>query len=1223
MQVADLPELAVEPRQLVFPRPAAGASVGPDARRLVTLSLGGAGLVVAFKLQTNAARRFNVLPAQGYLRSGETQQVVVQLKGGAGWSEQDKFLVRALEVPNDALPAQQMWEEAAAGGAAKVLVRVVYAGGAADAGEDSGLVTTATASVLLASPVSTVSPRGPAAASPVVAALGGSPAGRRQSRYQLDARQREILVKNVSTRAEDLLSRAELEELQQLRDRVGPQAWATLQEQARQSAERRQQESDAPLHARPLQHAAGHPHPPEAGASLASVAAFPFAPVAAPVPAIAIATVAAPKAAPAAHAHTHASLTDLLSQGVSLLREQRAGDSAEVFTQALELTSANRVERAQVLVGLGSAHEAAGLANRALDCYVDALRVYDRLGDQDCKESVVGAIANLHADMRDHAMAAAWFDLLLDMISPAPGNHNRRVAAESARERELRTGHVSPGMMTAAKGQVAAIMASRRSRTASSSSSAATTATTATLPKRAEAAAGDKVDTLWVGAALGAKAVAAAAMATAAAGAEPDSAGRRKTSVTSSHTAPSLGSATPHYLAATSASRNARADSAGSGSDAAAGLAAAGGGLYRPSVSTASLASTTYSLDPEAAERRNRAAAALHVKRALEARRIKDQQRGVAPPKAAHKPGGGGASFGSHADDLVVVLDVSFDGQLYAVALPGPLEAAQSMTVREMRERVSFVTGVDLHEFELAVDRVPLSDSWTGRDIGLASRTELDLRLMPGVRSSKYPTHPHPQAPAAPAPEPAAPRAPPAPLAPEAQTQQELAVPAPRRRPPPPLDPAAPEDDEEQDVDVDGVLAAMHEALAEQRRASAQADELAQRASALLGEIDRGGVDEVGGPPLSQQHQLRLRESEEARKHLDQELSLAKAHILDLGAEAAREAAARNRLQRELAELKSSYSKMSNETRAELAGFGEALKAASPKSSPKSSSSNGSGSSSSKAHADGARAIAGADASPTLVLVAEGAAELRLLQADAPRAAPWLAQRSVAVQAMALRAEVVAGSGNAGRVLGEAVRNVVAGQVGCCYIFNLGSPLFFVDGGAQSVILVQVSVLLASLAPAHRATKARAIAFPLAGGRGAPTDLLDPDQDAPKEVSVALDPQTGTVKTTHAVSVKFSQMDDFTRLYEVLLKRAKHAQPCHLALTLENDLSQRRLVFVQCAVGECGAAALQAFVSAATSLDAQAVVLADVARGPELLRHFAPLLRDRFALDALASPEPN
>jgi hypothetical protein len=140
-----------------------------------------------------------------------------------------------------------------------------------------------------------------------------------------------MLVRNVSTRAEDRLSRAELEELQHLRDRVGPQAWATLQEQARQSAERRQQDSDAPLPALPPQHAAGRPHPPEAG--LASAAAFLSAPVAAPAPAIA--TVAAPKSAPAAHKHMHASLTDLLSQGVSLLREQLAGDSAEVFTQAL------------------------------------------------------------------------------------------------------------------------------------------------------------------------------------------------------------------------------------------------------------------------------------------------------------------------------------------------------------------------------------------------------------------------------------------------------------------------------------------------------------------------------------------------------------------------------------------------------------------------------------------------------------------------------------------------------------------------------------------------------------------------------------------------------------------------------------------------------------------------------------------------------------------------
>ena len=62
----------------------------------------------------------------------------------------------------------------------------------------------APASVLLASPVSTVSPRGPAAASPVVAALGGSPAGRRQSRYQLDARQREMLVKKYAAKRAEL-----------------------------------------------------------------------------------------------------------------------------------------------------------------------------------------------------------------------------------------------------------------------------------------------------------------------------------------------------------------------------------------------------------------------------------------------------------------------------------------------------------------------------------------------------------------------------------------------------------------------------------------------------------------------------------------------------------------------------------------------------------------------------------------------------------------------------------------------------------------------------------------------------------------------------------------------------------------------------------------------------------------------------------------------------------
>ncbi len=443
----------------------------------------------------------------------------------------------------------------------------------------------------------------------------------------------------------------------------------------------------------------------------------------------------------------------------------------------------------------------------------------------------------------------------------------------------------------------------------------------------------------------------------------------------------------------------------------------------------------------------------------------------------------------------------------------------------------------------------------------------------------------------------------------------ELTVPAPRRRPPPPEDPAAPEDDVE--PDVDGVLAAMHEALAEQQRAAAQADELAQRASVLLSEIVGGGVDGDATAlsrvaPSLQQHQQSLRESEEARKLLDAELSLAKARILDLGVEAAREAAARERLQRELAEVRKSYSTLSHETRAQLAGFGEALIAASsPKSSSNKASSSGSTTTINKtnAQANGARTNAEADIlasiPPQLVLVAEGAAELRVLQADCARDAPGMAR----VEVTALRTEVVAGSGTAGRVLGDAVSNVVTGRVGCCYIFNLGSPLLFVDGGAQSVILSQVSALLASLAPAHRATKARAIALPLKVGRGAPVDLLDPDQDAAKEVSVALDQQTGTVKTTHAVSVKFHQMDDFARLYEVLLKRAMHAQPCHLALTLENDLSKRRLVFVQCAAGEYGATALQAFVAAATSSDAQAVVLADAGFGVELNKYFAPLLR--------------
>lgn len=142
---------------------------------------------------------------------------------------------------------------------------------------------------------------------------------------------------------------------------------------------------------------------------------------------------------------------DFLVQGATLPREKCVAESTALFHQSSRQASAKSIAQAQVLVGLGLVRlGSARLGSRGgwhsrsysrllYRCSQDL----ERSHDADCRESASSVIAHVYADMRDHTLAAAWFDYQLESISSDFGNGQRRIDITGARDCQMRLGHVS------------------------------------------------------------------------------------------------------------------------------------------------------------------------------------------------------------------------------------------------------------------------------------------------------------------------------------------------------------------------------------------------------------------------------------------------------------------------------------------------------------------------------------------------------------------------------------------------------------------------------------------------------------------------------------------------------------------------------------------------------------------------------------------------------------
>lgn len=735
------------------------------------------GSLVAFKLQTNASKRFSVQPAQGYLRPGEAARVTVLLKPGLGWSDADKFLVRSVEVENDSQHIQDIWSRVGST-AHKIVLRCEFVMATPHAEEEIGLQRSPgrqdysgngdkqefqnhrgygnyeeTEEEDEHQEVEEVKPKKTMPSpqtSPMMAPV-------KVSLERLGPELEALLLKNLSDAPQDRLSRPQLEQLRALRDKVGRKTWAALQEEARarllttqgspRSAFAKDEYISSHTRTFPTSSSAGAPSDPptpgsrkpqlgapSSGFSASSRPQHRSTPIStaattrsygqhdAPLDPLdlgpagnhAASYAPEPKPSPSSQQEVAA----MLSRAIEQLDARRTHEAITTFRRARELVQPQSMQRAQVDVGLGSAYEAAGFLDNGIGCYVDAARLYDALGEQSCMEQVCGAIGHVYADMRDHAKAAAWFDEQLSLCGNDPEHGNQRATIMMARDHQLKIGHVTSSRLEDARNLVQDILRGLAPPPVVVNEDVH-------VPGHEDAVNGSAVatgpvETLWEP---------GASLHRPVADTNRDQEVSQANSLAPLRIAPS---SRPNYLSATRASTASRFNSERDRKPRSPELDPLGPApVYVDPVSA------------RVAQERSKAATAQHVKRSLEARRLRDQNRGVKPPLVRRISSEDYApeTLGEEdSTETIVYLDVyaEMDGQSYSVALPGPLNIAKMLTVREMREKVSFVTGVELHDFELIVENTPLADSWTGGDIGIGVRTEVALRLLPGVRPQKY-----------------------------------------------------------------------------------------------------------------------------------------------------------------------------------------------------------------------------------------------------------------------------------------------------------------------------------------------------------------------------------------------------------------------------------------------------------------------------------------------------
>ena len=445
---------------------------------------------------------------------------------------------------------------------------------------------------------------------------------------------------------------------------------------------------------------------------------------------------------------------DLLLSGVNNLQAGLVKNALDNYLEALRISKEGSIDRAKTLVGLGSVFETSGLLDKAINSYILALNLYCDHGDVKCQDSLFCTIAGLYNDLRDHEMSAAWNNERLGLLSSRTQDSSKRIEIQGDIHYQKKLGKVSESEFQRAQRKVAQ---ARKS----------TPRDVSTIRVVDE----DKkpISALW----------------------QPFS----------SHSPVSVEATTKPALTVNTSVKSkyrnpTKASLYGSTTKAVNRI---------ESTSPISIVPRDTRANPQF-EARQKASMDLHIRRSLDARRLKHQAQGIVPPNVEASDG----------DESVVYLDVfsHVDSNHYSIALQGPLSRARSMSIRDMRERISFVTGIDLADFELFSGPGRLVDSWHGSDVGLGACTKMELRLLPAVRPQKYQSPSH------------------------ATGGNDFFSPrnTPPRRPPPiPMDEEEEEDPVHNDSDTDDDLATCIESsLQAFSRYEAQADDLGLKVASLL-----------------------------------------------------------------------------------------------------------------------------------------------------------------------------------------------------------------------------------------------------------------------------------------------------------------------------------------------------------------------------------------------------
>ena len=379
------------------------------------------------------------------------------------------------------------------------------------------------------------------------------------------------------------------------------------------------------------------------------------------------------------------STTELLLQGAEELKDEAIQHAVETFSFVLSRLKSSPADpmRAEALIGLGEAYSKSGLQNRALDCYKAAIPIARSAKDIPGAVRVMGMVAALYAEMHLSAQSAAWYDQQikeLDLLR-SPSLSSRRAALVLARDIQLRS--VSKAEYHAAVEQIL------KEQPGSTGASVDV--------KEASSSVSSKMSALW----------------------EPPEASVAQELPQNGHVRAS-GAESEIRPAARPARQVAKVDE--------------GSRLLVPTVASQRWRAASKESAGKKANGSNGATAS--------ARQASAGRRSSASSHSQRVYGARGATArpsppSTSSTICVLRLNCVFNKQRLKLVLPGPRKA-KNLTVREVREKASFVCGIPVQDFQLAVSNMPLSDAWFCSDCGIHNDCTIDLTLLPGVDPKQY-----------------------------------------------------------------------------------------------------------------------------------------------------------------------------------------------------------------------------------------------------------------------------------------------------------------------------------------------------------------------------------------------------------------------------------------------------------------------------------------------------